>query len=362
MLDSGALKVSNSSPVSLPKKVRVRSARLGQTQALSGTWSSGGGKTSLRRRPFQSLPGSFQLTSMVKHSSGRSNPMRSPLQRGFALHRKHKPSLQIELRPPWLSNREGGGASPQHLYDPSQVRYYGYRYYDPVTGRWPSRDPIGERGGVNLYGMVRNEVVNRLDYIGLEDVSKIAKEACNVIFELDHGSRSDVLFPTAVHKCSRFGYLGCGNHCDEFNEKFNKAKRGIKLIPITGGEFIGGDTTHVTNPFTDPPETEPLNDEDRNGPKYGVGREQFDALLQESWDAALSEAKNLCRSCDCNCKNVTVYFHCGSNDAKRIMKSMMIGAGEEEQTFFQKWCGRKVVVNCKKVKDYLYNYREEPKK
>jgi RHS repeat-associated protein len=24
--------------------------------------------------------------------------------------------------------------------------YYGYRYYDPVAGRWPSRDPIGEAG------------------------------------------------------------------------------------------------------------------------------------------------------------------------------------------------------------------------
>ena len=24
---------------------------------------------------------------------------------------------------------------------------YGYRYYDPATGRWPSRDPIGEVGG-----------------------------------------------------------------------------------------------------------------------------------------------------------------------------------------------------------------------
>ena len=23
--------------------------------------------------------------------------------------------------------------------------YYGYRYYDPLTGRWPSRDPIGEK-------------------------------------------------------------------------------------------------------------------------------------------------------------------------------------------------------------------------
>ena len=44
--------------------------------------------------------------------------------------------------------------------------YYGYRYYDPVTGRWPSRDPIGERGGINLYGFVRNEGVNNVDVLG----------------------------------------------------------------------------------------------------------------------------------------------------------------------------------------------------
>jgi RHS repeat-associated protein len=45
--------------------------------------------------------------------------------------------------------------------------YYGYRWYDPVTGRWPSRDPIEERGGVNLYGFVGNDGVNRWDLIGL---------------------------------------------------------------------------------------------------------------------------------------------------------------------------------------------------
>lgn len=44
---------------------------------------------------------------------------------------------------------------------------YGYRYYDPVTGRWPSRDPIGENGGINLYGMVGNDAVGRWDYLGL---------------------------------------------------------------------------------------------------------------------------------------------------------------------------------------------------
>ena len=29
-----------------------------------------------------------------------------------------------------------------------------YRVYDPALGRWLSRDPIAERGGINLYGYV----------------------------------------------------------------------------------------------------------------------------------------------------------------------------------------------------------------
>jgi RHS repeat-associated protein len=49
------------------------------------------------------------------------------------------------------------------------VAYYGYRWYDPLTGRWPSRDPIGERGGLNLYGFVRNKAIDLLDLLGLWD-------------------------------------------------------------------------------------------------------------------------------------------------------------------------------------------------
>jgi uncharacterized protein RhaS with RHS repeats len=44
--------------------------------------------------------------------------------------------------------------------------YYGYRYYDPVTGRWPSRDPIEEEGGLNLYGFVGNDSINGWDNLG----------------------------------------------------------------------------------------------------------------------------------------------------------------------------------------------------
>ena len=46
---------------------------------------------------------------------------------------------------------------------------YGYRWYDPLTGRWPSRDPIGERGGLNLYGFVGNDGVSWTDWLGLID-------------------------------------------------------------------------------------------------------------------------------------------------------------------------------------------------
>ncbi len=44
---------------------------------------------------------------------------------------------------------------------------YGYRYYLPQLGRWPSRDPIQERGGINLYGFVGNSSVQRVDFLGL---------------------------------------------------------------------------------------------------------------------------------------------------------------------------------------------------
>jgi hypothetical protein len=47
------------------------------------------------------------------------------------------------------------------------VADYLYRYYDPLTGRWPSRDPIEEKGGLNLYGFVGNDGVGSVDYLGM---------------------------------------------------------------------------------------------------------------------------------------------------------------------------------------------------
>jgi uncharacterized protein RhaS with RHS repeats len=46
------------------------------------------------------------------------------------------------------------------------VTDYTYRWYDPLTGRWPSRDPIEERGGLNLYGFVGNSPMILVDIDG----------------------------------------------------------------------------------------------------------------------------------------------------------------------------------------------------
>ena len=47
--------------------------------------------------------------------------------------------------------------------------YYGYRYYQPNTGRWLSRDPMEEQGGANLYCIVANDLVSNYDHLGLAD-------------------------------------------------------------------------------------------------------------------------------------------------------------------------------------------------
>ncbi len=60
--------------------------------------------------------------------------------------------------------------STKPLDQPTGFYYYGYRYYDPTTGRWPSRDPIEENGGINLYGFVGNDVINKSDHLGLSNL------------------------------------------------------------------------------------------------------------------------------------------------------------------------------------------------
>ncbi len=52
--------------------------------------------------------------------------------------------------------------------------YYGFRYYNPSTGRWLSRDPIGERGGLGVYLFVGNSPIRAVDMLGLKDCTSVS--------------------------------------------------------------------------------------------------------------------------------------------------------------------------------------------
>jgi RHS repeat-associated protein len=57
--------------------------------------------------------------------------------------------------------------STKYTDDETDLVYYGYRYYRPVSGRWISRDTIEERGGNNIYNFVCNNPISRIDMFGL---------------------------------------------------------------------------------------------------------------------------------------------------------------------------------------------------
>jgi hypothetical protein len=54
-------------------------------------------------------------------------------------------------------------------------------YYMPRQGRWLSRDPVGERGGLNHYSMTGNSPLNNIDLVGLELVTDVRTLAFNEI-------------------------------------------------------------------------------------------------------------------------------------------------------------------------------------
>ena len=59
--------------------------------------------------------------------------------------------------------------STKQYDDKTGLSYFGYRFYAPESGRWMTRDPLGEVASPNLYAFVKNDPINRYDPTGLED-------------------------------------------------------------------------------------------------------------------------------------------------------------------------------------------------
>jgi RHS repeat-associated protein len=131
----------------------------------------------------------------------------------------------------------------------ARVTFYGYRYYDPETGRWPSRDPIGERGGVNLYGFVGNNGVNRWDYLGLKDrTDDISNKYSNL--NNDSDPKNDMTVAEKVANIIADIYEDAARRCINLygeNSIFTCCCISNYLKDDVGDTFVGGDFLEPEN-------------------------------------------------------------------------------------------------------------------
>jgi RHS repeat-associated protein len=103
--------------------------------------------------------------------SGRTRPAACtdppPISRSPATGRKPRPSGRPSAGNRSVPNRTAPPKTTEFQRFRTGVTDYGYRWYDAPNARWPSRDPIEEQGGINLYGFLNNDSINFIDMLGL---------------------------------------------------------------------------------------------------------------------------------------------------------------------------------------------------
>jgi RHS repeat-associated protein len=85
--------------------------------------------------------------------------------------------------------------SSKYQDDETGLLYYGFRYYNPSTGRWPNRDPIQEKGGNNLYAFVANRPIGAIDRNGQITITTVqvgptTDGSCDVRFDFTLDKRT----------------------------------------------------------------------------------------------------------------------------------------------------------------------------
>jgi len=148
----------------------------------------------------------------------------------------------------------------------SQIYYYRARYYNPVIGRFISRDPIGIKGGINLYEYVGSSPVNAFDPLGL-----IIEMHCNRCKNNTNGPMSCRLykdgspygdpFPTNQNGTAGKGGIPSGNYdiqpkpASQMNNGNQGQTGNVSNGPITGpgGTEWPQNTPSVTAPGSNTP-------------------------------------------------------------------------------------------------------------
>jgi RHS repeat-associated protein len=109
---------------------------------------------------------------------------------------------------------------------------YGYRIYQPSTGRWLSKDPLEEEGGVNLYGFVSNNAVDAIDPLGQNGYTQGLLWLLGLGKDKHYGPGD---FSTGEMQRSRVARIIRDKVRDELRQYCKSGGTGSKKIPIDVG-------------------------------------------------------------------------------------------------------------------------------
>ena len=208
--------------------------------------------------------------------------------------------------------------------------YYGYRYYDPKTGRWPSRDPIEENGGINLYGFAGNDGVDQWDYLG-----KVTQN-CKITIFAGHTNavkrEMNGFGNKKKHMCDKLKGGAC--HVGRANE------RGTGFVwPTQGSKDSSINGTHSNELFNN------LADDD--------DWIMAELLAELIFDAELA-VYDMCEG-SCSCKNIEIEVIC---DPGNSWEGSMKGAKRDPNV--AEACAYINTYNCKSgFKNSEFRYRNQ---
>jgi RHS repeat-associated protein len=113
---------------------------------------------------FPTFDGNGNVASLVKATDGT-----------FSANYEYGPFGEVIRASGSLAHVNPVRFSTKYQDDETDLLYYGYRSYNPGTGKWLSRDLIGELAGFNLYCYARNAPLEFGDRDGLQLVDTIVK-------------------------------------------------------------------------------------------------------------------------------------------------------------------------------------------
>ena len=105
--------------------------------------------------------------------------------------------------------------STKYYDSESGLYYYGYRFYSPKLGRWLTRDPIEEAGGVNVYCNANNNLMSEIDFLGLVTAANL-DDIEQAIAKNKNGNCVYVYFYDTEHKNDKALYYWEDNPDNDF--------------------------------------------------------------------------------------------------------------------------------------------------